>query len=128
LLWMAVMTVLAPARFAVCQRRVTPLCTIRRHLTPSPTSVELCCTAMTLASSQHGSEPVDDLQPGVRMLGRGGVAEDERSVRATGAGNRRQPGGDGADAVLQPGEERDVNEPPTQPTKESGELHRTGLQ
>src|SRR6185312_9115226 len=32
------------------------------------------------------------------------------------------------DAVLQPGEERDVDEPPAQPAYESGEFHGTGLQ
>ena len=71
---------------------------------------------------------VHELQPGVGVLGGSRAPESERSVGASGARDRAQPGGECADAVLQTGQKCDVDESPAQPPDEPGELDRAGLQ
>src|SRR5215217_1105853 len=71
---------------------------------------------------------MDRRLPGVGLLGVAGSAEDERAVAAVGPRNRRHPRTDRAEAVAHAGEERDVDEAPAEPSQDTRELDRPGLQ
>src|SRR5215210_1300370 len=66
--------------------------------------------------------------PGVGLFGVTGPAQDERAVAAIGPCNRRHPRTDSAEAVAHAGEERDVDEAPPEPSQDTCELDRPGLQ